>query len=52
MELQLKVDKLTKLEKELSATKDAKKRNDKERQNKYKTKERVLRAFKWEENTG
>jgi hypothetical protein len=27
------------------------KRNDKERKNKSKTKVRVLRAFKWEENT-
>ncbi len=51
MQLQLKVDKLTKLEKELSATKDAKKRNDKERKNKSETKVRVLRAFEWEENT-
>ena len=42
MQLQLKVDKLTKLEKEVSATKDAKKRNAKERQNKSKTKGRVL----------
>ena len=51
MQLQLKVDKLTKLEKEVSAMKDAKKRNAKEQQNKSKTKARVLRAFKWEENT-
>jgi hypothetical protein len=51
MQLQLKVDNLMKLEIELSTTKDAKKRNDKERQNKYKTKERMLIAFKWEENT-
>ncbi len=39
------------LQENLSATKDAKKRNGKERQNKSKTKVRVLRAFKWEENT-
>jgi hypothetical protein len=51
MQLQLKLDKVTKLDKEFSATKDAKKRNEKERKSKYKTKVRVLTAFKWEENT-
>ena len=48
-QLQLKVDKLE--EENRVPCSDGKKRNDKERQNKYKTKIRVLNAFEWEEGT-
>jgi hypothetical protein len=48
-QLQLKVDKLGEGNKVPCS--DAKKRNDKERQNKSKTRVRVLNAFEWEETT-